>query len=66
MHEFKKSDLVTELGAIDKDITGNLDADDATRFESETRKIQNKVNHVVNSENNLIVLTEQTINHFNV
>lgn len=60
----KRRGLIDGLGTIVKSITGNLDHEDATKFEEEIANIRNRVRTVEVSQRKSLVLAHNTINEF--
>lgn len=56
--------LINGLGSVVKAITGNLDYDDAVRFENEISNLRSKLTNINNSQKQSIVLAENTIQEF--
>lgn len=59
-----KRGIINGLGTIVKTITGNLDNDDAVKFEKEISDINKKINRFQNSQKKSLILAESIINEF--
>ena len=59
-----KRGILNGLGSVVKVITGNLDDNDAIRFENEINKIRSSVNSIQNFQRHSITLANSTINEF--
>lgn len=60
----RRRGLINGLGTVVKSITGNLDSDDAAKFEEEISNIRNKINSVQDSQRKSLVLAKNTIDEF--
>lgn len=59
-----KRGIINGLGSVVKLITGNLDNEDAIRFENEINKIRSSVSYIQTSQKRTLSLAENTINEF--
>ena len=57
----KRRGLIDGLGTVVKSITGNLDHEDAAKYEEEISKIKNRVKSVQDSQRKSLVLAHNTI-----
>lgn len=60
----KRRGLIDGLGTVVKSITGNLDHEDAAKFEEEILNIKNRVKNVQDSQRKSLVLAHNTIDEF--
>lgn len=61
----QKRGLINGLGSIIKSISGNLDQEDADRFNQAIRNLQENQNNIANKLNQEISLTTKIIDNFN-
>lgn len=61
----KKRGLIDGLGTVIKSITGNLDHNDAAKFETEISSLRNSISTVKTSQKLTLNLAEHTITEFN-
>lgn len=59
-----KRGLINGLGSVVKAITGNLDNEDAVKYEQQISELRNKVNSIHNQQGKSLILAENTINEF--
>lgn len=60
----KRRGLIDGLGTVVKSITGNLDHEDAAKFEAEISNLRNKVKTVQDSQRKSLILARNTIDEF--
>ncbi|XP_072943134.1 uncharacterized protein [Epargyreus clarus] len=64
-HARAKRGLINGLGSIVKTITGNLDNDDAIKYETEISNLKNQIHKTQNLQKKSLVLAETAVNEFN-
>ncbi|KAG6459252.1 hypothetical protein O3G_MSEX011294 [Manduca sexta] len=60
----RKRGIINGLGSVVKAITGNLDNDDAIKFENDIVNLRNKINSIQTSQKRSLVIAENAIDEF--
>lgn len=64
-HVRTKRGLINGLGSIVKTITGNLDNDDAIKYETEISNLKNQIVKTQSLQKKSLIIAETTVNEFN-